>query len=157
MQWFRMTSPLLVGMFALVHALGIRGGDLEPIRLQTQKTPTLEGRWIVVSHAVDGDGQDTKGAKVQFAKGNFTLEEQNGEVQKCSYKADTSRVPNQIDFTPTDGTQKDQVFPGIFTLKGDRLTVCLARPGSDRPAETASTEGSGNILIVLDRAKSQRE
>ena len=123
---------------------------------QAQKPPTIEGRWLVVSHAVDGDGQDTKGAKVQFAKGNFTLEEQNGEVQKCSYKVDTSKMPNQIDFTATEGAQKDQVFQGIFMLKGDRLTLCMARPGSDRPTEAASTEGSGHILIVLERGKSPR-
>jgi uncharacterized protein (TIGR03067 family) len=159
MQWFRMTGGLVAGIFVVANALSVRGGDLDPVPLQQvkpEKTPKLEGRWIVVSQTVDGDEQDMKGDKVHIAKGKFTLEEHNGEVQKATYKEDTSKTPSHIDFTATEGIQKDEVFKGIFILKGNRLTICLARPGSDRPMEAASKEGSGHILIILEPAKSKR-
>ena len=134
-----------------------RGGDTEPLRVQqakTKDTAKLEGRWIVVTHTVDGDGQDTAGAKVNIAEGKFTLTEQNGDVQKCTYKMDTTTKPKQIDFTASEGNQKGQVFKGIFMLKGNRLTLCMARPDGDRPTEATAKEGSGQILIVLEPAKS---
>jgi uncharacterized protein (TIGR03067 family) len=159
MKWFRMTGSLVAGIFVVANALSVRGGDLDPLPLQQVKTETttkLEGRWIVVSHTLDGDEQDSKGDKVHIAKGRFTLEEHSGEVQKATYKEDTSKKPSHIDFTAVEGIQKGQVFKGIFMLTGNRLTLCLARPGDDRPTEASSKEGSGHILIILEPAKSER-
>jgi uncharacterized protein (TIGR03067 family) len=159
MQWFRTASGLVAGVFAVAGALSVRGGDLDPIPLQqvkTDKTAKVEGRWIVVSGAVDGDEQDVKGDKVHIAKGNFTMEQHGGEVQKATYKEDTSKKPSHIDFTATEGIQKGQVFKGIFIIEGNRLTLCLARPGDDRPTEALSKEGSGHLLLVLELAKSER-
>ena len=159
MHWLRMTGSLVAGRFVVVNALSVQGGGLDPLAVQqvkTEKTGQLEGRWIVVAHSVDGDEQDTNGAKVHFAHGKFTLEENNGEVQKAAYKEDASKKPSHIDLTGTEGQQKDQVFQGIFIRKGNQLTICLARPGSDRPTEASSKEGSGHILIVLEPAKSKR-
>jgi hypothetical protein len=48
------------------------------------------------------------------------------------------------------------VFQGILILAGNQLTLWLARPGEDRPTEASSTEGSGHILLVLERANSER-
>lgn len=159
MRRLRLTSSLAAGIFVVVNALSVQADGLDPLAVQqvtTEKTGQLEGRWIVVSHTLDGDEQDTKGAKVHFAKGKFTLEEDNGEVQKAAYKEDASKKPSHIDLTGTEGIQKDQVFQGIFIRKGSRLTICLAPPGSDRPSEASSKEGSGHILFVLEPAKSKR-
>ena len=74
MKWFRMAGSLVAGIFVVANALNVRGGDLDPIPLQqvkTETTVTLEGRWIVVSHTLDGDEQDSKGDKVYIAKGRF--------------------------------------------------------------------------------------
>ena len=83
MQWFRIAGSLVAGILVVAHALSVRGGDHEPLRVQqakSQKAAKLEGRWIVVTHTVDGDEQDTPGAKVNIAEGKFTLEEANGDV-----------------------------------------------------------------------------
>jgi uncharacterized protein (TIGR03067 family) len=162
MHWFRMASGLVAGVFAVANALSVRGGNLDPTAVQqektekTEKTAKLEGRWIVLSGTVDGDEQDMKGDKVYIAKGKFTMEQHGGEVQKATYKVHASKKASHIDFTATEGIQKGEVFKGIFILNDDRLTLCLARPGSDRPTEAASKEGSGHILIILEPAKSER-
>jgi uncharacterized protein (TIGR03067 family) len=158
MKWFRITGGVMAGVLVIVYALSVRGGDLDPISVQqvkTEKTGKLEGHWIVVSGTIDGDEQDLKGAKVTIAKGMFTLVEQSGEVQKGTYKVDASKKPGHIDMTPTEGRQKDEVFKGIFLFEGNRLTICLASPGNDRPTEASSKDGSGQMLLVLDPAKAE--
>jgi uncharacterized protein (TIGR03067 family) len=97
-----------------------------------------------------------QGDKFHLAKGKLTLEEHNGEEQSGTYKADTSKKPIHIDVTPNHGKDKDKVFKGILILEGNQLTLCLARPGDDRPTKASSKEGSGHILLVLERAKSER-
>ncbi len=159
MQWFRTVGGLMAGILVVANALNVRGGDPGASRVQQAKTlgtASLEGRWIAVSHMVDGDEQDPAGTKVHIAKGKFTLTEANGDVQSATYKVDTTTKPKQIDMTASEGAQKGQVFKGIFMLKGTRLTLCLARPDSDRPTEPTAKEGSGHILFVLEPAKSEQ-
>jgi uncharacterized protein (TIGR03067 family) len=159
MQWFRMTGGLVAGVLAVANSLSAQGGQPDPIpvkQVKTDKTAKFEGRWIVVSGTVDGDAQDLKGDKVHLAKGKFLLEEHNGEKQEGTYKVDTSKKPRHIDFTPRQGRDKDKVFKGIFVLEGKLLTICLARPGDDRPSEASSKDGSGHILIILEPAESER-
>jgi uncharacterized protein (TIGR03067 family) len=66
-----------------------------------EKSSKFEGRWIVVSGAVDGDKQDMQGDKVRISNGKFTLEEQDGNKQEATYEADTTKKPHQIEFKPT--------------------------------------------------------
>jgi uncharacterized protein (TIGR03067 family) len=159
MKWFQITGGVMAGVLVVAYALSVRGGDLDPISVQwpvkTEKTGKLEGRWIVVSGTIDGDEQDLRGAKVNIAKGMFTVTEQSGEVQKATYKVDASKKPSHIDMTPTEGRQKDEVFKGIYLFEGNRLTLCLASPGNDRPTEASSKDGSGQILLVLDPAAAE--
>jgi uncharacterized protein (TIGR03067 family) len=159
MQWFRMASSLLAGVLAVASTPYARAGNPDPIAVKqekTEKTAKFEGRWIVVSGTVDGDGQDMKGDKFYLAKGKFRLEEQNGEVQAGTYEADTSKKPSHIDVTPEQGADKGKLHKGILILEGNHLKICLARPGDARPTEASSKEGSGHILLVLEPAESKR-
>ena len=159
MQWFRMAGGLVTVVLAVANARSDQGGNADAIGLKqekTEKTAKFEGRWIVVSATVDGDQQDMQGDKVHLAKGKITIEEHNGEEQAGTYEADTSKKPSHIDVTPKQGKDKDKVFKGILILEKNKLTLCLARPGDDRPTEASSKEGSGHILLVLEPAKSER-
>jgi hypothetical protein len=57
--------------------------------------------------------------------------------------------------TSKQGKDKDKLFKGILILEENKLTICLARPGEDRPTEASSKEGSGHILLVLEPDKSK--
>jgi uncharacterized protein (TIGR03067 family) len=156
MRLFEMASSLVAAVLAVGNTAYVRPGNPDPIAVKQVKTETpakFEGWWIVVSSTVDGDGQDVEGDKVQIAKGKIRVEEHGGEVQEGTYEADTSKNPIHIDITPTTGGDKDKLFKGILILEGNKLSICLARPGDARPAEASSKEGSGHRLLVLEAAK----
>jgi uncharacterized protein (TIGR03067 family) len=158
MKWFRMAGGMVTGVLAFANAPSAQGGNPDPIAVKqekAEKSSKFEGRWIVVSGAVDGDGQDMQGDKVRISKGKFTLEEQDGNKQESTYEADTNEKPHQIDMKPTQGKDKGKVHKGIFIFEESLLKLCLARPGDDRPTEASSEEGSGHILLVLEPAKSE--
>jgi uncharacterized protein (TIGR03067 family) len=158
MKWFRMAGGMVTGVLAFANAPSAQGGNPDPIAVKqekAEKSSKFEGRWIVVSGAVDGDGQDMQGDKVRISKGKFTLEEQDGNKQEATYEADTTKKPHQIDFKPTQGQDKGQVHKGIFIFEGSLLKLCLARPGDDRPTKASSEQGSGHILLVLEPAKAE--
>ena len=158
MKWFRMVGGMVMGVLAFANAPSAQGGNPDPIAVKqekAEKSSKFEGRWIVVSGAVDGDGQDMQGDKVRISKGKFTLEEQDGNKQEATYEADTTKKPHQIDFKPTQGKDKGKVHKGIFIFEESLLKLCLASPGGDRPTEASSEEGSGHILLVLEPAKSE--
>ena len=160
MKWFRTAGGMVMGVLAFANAPSEQGGNPDPIAVKqekAEKSSKFEGRWIVVSGAVDGDGQDMpRETKFHISKGKFTLEEQDGNKQEATYEADTTKKPYQIDFKPTQGKDKtSKVHKGILIFEESMLKLCLARPGDDRPTEASSEEGSGHILLVLEPAKSE--
>ena len=42
---------------------------------------------------------------------------------------------------------------GIYTIENDRLKLCFAAPGKERPKEFASKEESGCVLTEWEREK----
>jgi uncharacterized protein (TIGR03067 family) len=159
MKWIRMAAGLVGVVFAVANTLSVQGGNPDPSAVKqekAEKSSKFEGRWIVVSSTVDGDAQDMQGDRVHLAKGKITVEEHGGDVQECTYEADTTKKPHHIDVTPKQGKDKGKVFKGILILEENLLKLCLARPGDDRPTEASSQEGSGHILLVLEPAKSER-
>jgi uncharacterized protein (TIGR03067 family) len=159
MKWIRMAAGLVGVALAVATTLSVQGGNPDPSALKqekAEKSSKFEGRWIVVSSTVDGDPQDVQGDKVLIAKGKIKVEEHGGEVQEGTYEADTTKKPHHIDMTPNHGKDKGKVFKGILIFEENLLKICLARPGGDRPTEASSEEGSGQILLVLEPAKSER-
>jgi uncharacterized protein (TIGR03067 family) len=117
------------------------------------KKGILEGTWSIVSATENGKEEaDVKDDKVVFAGDNVTVTTKKGE-HKGTFKIDPKK--KTIDFTPSDGDQKGETFKGLYDLKKDKLTLCFAPPGQDRPTELKSDEGSGRILAVLKRAKAE--
>ncbi len=141
MRRFGFVTAVLVGLVAVQDA-----------RPQGDKPAKLDGTWVVESmkHG-DEENAGAKGDKVTFAGDKITIKEKGGEEKHAAYKADPAKKPAQIDVTPSEGNEQGEVHKGIYVLKGDELTICLARPGTDRPTEPAS--GSGLMLVVLKRAK----
>jgi uncharacterized protein (TIGR03067 family) len=118
----------------------------------------LEGKWSVSTYEREGK---TLGAGIaRNIKYSF-----KGDVQtltggigftggkEAQIKLDPAKKPAEIDLTPLDGKNKGQTFQGIYKLEGDKLTICVTRPGGGRPKEFATKAGSGTVLVSHERDK----
>jgi uncharacterized protein (TIGR03067 family) len=47
-----------------------------------------------------------------------------------------------------EGPHKGESQAGIFALKDDTLQICMAAPGTPRPADLASRAGDGRSFTV---------
>ena len=121
MKWFRMAAGLVGVVLAVANTLSVQGGNPDPSAVKqekAEKSSKFEGRWIVVSSTVDGDGQDMQGDKVHIAKGKITLEEQAATCRSARTKPTRPRSRTSIDVTPTQGKDKGKVHKGILILRG---------------------------------------
>ena len=105
---------------------------------------------VIAGKPLDGDVSWV----VEFtADGRFTLR-MGGEVPGGRYKTDRKADPPALDLTDTPENQRREDPPilGIYKVEGDTLTVCL-KPGAVRPDTFDAEARSGNILVVMKRAK----
>jgi uncharacterized protein (TIGR03067 family) len=116
----------------------------------------LQGTWKVTALTFEGKEAPEEAVKKMV----FTVKEdayamKEGDKQKESgtIKVDPTEKPKTIDFVIKEGEDKGKTQQGIYTLEGDTLKICMAKPGKDRPKELASKENSGHILVVLKREK----
>jgi RNA polymerase sigma factor (sigma-70 family) len=113
----------------------------------------LQGAWIPV--AVEEDGKKVPKEDIEAKKfemvftGNKVTLPIKGETQEVTYRLDPKKDPRQIDFLFDKGTAK-----GIYSLKGNKLTLCAAKPDAgERPTKFEAPEGTNRILIVLEKKK----
>src|SRR5262249_23661788 len=115
------------------------------------------GSWTVTGHEHGGAKTPAKklaslaltidGAKTTFKDGD--------EVREASkvVALDPSAKPATLDFEITSGDDKGKVVTAIYKFDGDKLTVCFAEPGKDRPKGFAGQSGTGHTLLQLARKK----
>jgi uncharacterized protein (TIGR03067 family) len=63
------------------------------------------------------------------------------------------KKPKQLDAVPSDGPIKGQTVEHIYEIEGDKLRICLALPGTNRPTQFKSEAGSGLWLFTYNRVK----
>src|SRR5262245_49360798 len=72
----------------------------------------------------------------------------------ATYTLDRTVRPMAIDWCPADGQPGDPPKKGIFRVRDDTLTICLApEPESPRPATLESPKGSHNLVNAFTRVK----
>ena len=114
----------------------------------------IQGTWSVTALTKDGKAaapDELKEVKVIIGDGKVTLKFGDVEVGKATLKMDTAK--KHFDMTPEDGDNKGKLQPGIYKLDGDTLELCLPQPGTERPKDFKSTEGSKLTHVKLKRAK----
>lgn len=115
----------------------------------------MQGAWAPVEYVLDGNPATAEGRKairlrVQGDRSEFT----RGTVSlHGTYKLNPARTPKELDVVLTDGPNKGQTRQGIYTFEGDRLKICLATVGKERPKEFVSRPESGVALEVWEREK----
>jgi uncharacterized protein (TIGR03067 family) len=143
--------PFLLLVLAL--ATGAEGPNEDAAAKDLKR---MEGDWVVVSMEVDGmkiPGDDAM-AYFRSVKGDqYTVSRYRKVVGKGTIKLDATKKPRAIDALPAGAGGEGKKLLGIYAFDGNKLKLCFARPGSDRPTEFASKEGSGHNLTVWQREK----
>jgi uncharacterized protein (TIGR03067 family) len=117
----------------------------------------IAGTWRIVALEVNGNKAMEVDARkltvVNGSDGTWSLYSEGKEVSKGTSTIDPTQKPKTIDFTPTEGGGKGDLYLGIYELGKDTRKLCFAPPGKDRPTEFTSTPGSEHILVTFEREK----
>ncbi len=126
----------------------------------------LQGKWKVVSLIKSGEAVNDI-AKLELV---FLFKDQSLTVtadaapnftpQQRVLRLVANATPKLLDFADSDKAfaERQGVFEGIYLLDGDALQRCFRLEGdkpanANRPAAVESKEGSGVVLIKLERVK----
>jgi RNA polymerase sigma factor (sigma-70 family) len=130
--------------------------DEDNVAPQKGDAESIRGHWKVIKVKADGKflGKELSD-KQKWTFGDKTLTityvgEDSKEKDEASYSVDPKQVPPRIDLAFTTRPSK-RVFPGIYKLEGNKLTVTYSK-GEERPRDLQSpAEESGSILFELER------
>ena len=119
----------------------------------------IEGTWKIIAVTIDGSKETDQNIKnfrvVNGSDGTWSFRYEDEVVSKGASTIDPTMKPKTIDFTPTDGDDKDKQYLGIYELGETTRKLCFAPPGKERPKEFTSTEGSQIYLVYFEREKSK--
>jgi uncharacterized protein (TIGR03067 family) len=116
----------------------------------------MQGDWSAVEYVVDGQALPNDDAQSYFRTVNgdqYIVYHFDKALGKGTFKIDASKRPKAIDAWPANAKDKTSPMLGIYEVEGDKYKACFARPGSPRPTEFTSKEGSGHTLTVWEREK----
>jgi uncharacterized protein (TIGR03067 family) len=114
----------------------------------------MQGNWAVVEYVIDGVKAEDDNAQSLFRtiKGNhYTVFLFDKPLGSGTIKLDATQKPKHIDSLPEK--MPDKPFLGIYEIKQNRVKVCYAPPGKDRPTNFESKKGSGHTLMIWEREK----
>ena len=92
---------------------------------------------------------------VNGSDGTWSVRSEGKEISKGTSTFDPTKKPKTIDFTPTEGDAKGDLFLGIYKLGNNTRKLCFAPSGKDRPTEFSSTPDNQHILLTFERVKAE--
>jgi uncharacterized protein (TIGR03067 family) len=141
---------LLAASFTLLALGGLAVGD------DKKDKESLQGTWQPVQLISSGKEQPENALNdftVTIKDDRFIFRRGTKVVDEVTLILDSSKDPKTVDVTPVGGPRKDKVHAGIYLIDGDKLKMCWAPPGKDRPGAFESKADSEVFLLVLQRAK----
>jgi uncharacterized protein (TIGR03067 family) len=137
---------LLLAAGALAAADAPAGDDKKDLE-------RMQGDWACDSYVVDGMKLPDDDAQAYFRtiQGDaYAVSRFKKVLGKGTIKLDASKKPKAIDALPAG---RDKPLLGIYEFDGERMKLCFAGPGKERPTAFTSEEGSGHTLTVWVREK----
>jgi uncharacterized protein (TIGR03067 family) len=127
----------------------------EPAKAEPAKADidVVQGKWKIATLEINGQsnapGDD---AWIEFT-GDRVKSNQQNELFKV--KLDSTTDPKLIDLERIEGSDATQSLEGIYTIKDDKLTICISAGEGVRvrPTEFTGKEGSGCVLVTFERVK----
>jgi len=121
-----------------------------------ERLRSLEGTWEFRSLQVDGQPMPAGPTAQLLIDGDRFRMDSPEATYEGIFDIDVEVTPHAIDVDFVEGPEAGQRSRGIFTLDGDRLTLCIGFAGVDRPAGFVTTPGCGHALEELVRVKHAR-
>jgi len=115
---------------------------------------TIQGTWLLVSSETEGQPVPAESLKTRPVRMVFEGDRVAAKMGEMSaslgtFTLDETHDPRWYDRTYPDGSPRR----GIYRLEADRLTICIAALGKDRPAAFSTKPGDGQSLLVYQREK----
>src|SRR5262245_32768084 len=149
-----MTRCLLVLALAVGFTITVRAEDKKDEKKDKPDAAKLEGAWTATSweRGPGKVGADDVKTELVIKKDTFEYPVGiNRIAPKGTFKVDAEK--GTIDFTPDAAPAKGKTLLGIYKIEGDKLTICFAGTGGERPKEFKS----GDRLIVLATYERKKE
>ena len=107
---------------------------------------SLQGKWTVEKHVDRGEDLTKAFARLVVTVKDNTFKSGDKPKDSFTVELDPTQTPPTFDIIDGEKTQL-----GIYELKVDTLTFCVADAGAPRPKELSSTKESKTVLTVLKR------
>ncbi|HJZ59555.1 MAG TPA: TIGR03067 domain-containing protein [Gemmataceae bacterium] len=116
----------------------------------------MQGTWVIETARLAGRDhtEDFAGMKLIIEGEKYTVDF-GKNTDKGTFTLDPAKTPKQIDIKSAEGPFKGMTLPGIYELKGDKLTLCLEGDGKadKRPTKFEAPEMTRNMLLSYKREK----
>lgn len=154
------------GLLMLVPGMGLTLQTRSQAHNNTGRSPSLattddkdtqekiQGKWKIVQCEFSGRNDPQPVGTEDTISGDKWLRPKR-RTAEYRLNFDPSKDPKWVDLSAD--RLGDQTLKGIYSLEGDRLTICYAYdPESPRPTEFKTMPGVRAYLYVLERAKKSR-
>ena len=117
----------------------------------------IQGVWRLISLDVpehESPAREQPKSATMTIKGNKMLRRApDGAMLEYEFKLNGSVTPKAIDIIrhPTNDAESKQIVLGVYSLDGDELKMCSAKPGKERPKELKKSDT--NAVLVFRREK----
>lgn len=142
-------ASVMFVMSTLTMAAAVRA-DKEPGATE------IEGTYTFVSMESNGKPapkvaiDDLKDTKFVIKGSDFTMHTKLGK-QEMTFTLDASKKPKEIDLIRKAPGGKSESAPGIYSLEGKRLTICIDEKGKLRPKDFVTKGFERTSMLVLEK------
>lgn len=89
------------------------------------ETVCIEGNWRLTQVEISGHKDSSSDRVLYLRNGTFTMEFDDGDSWKGTYRIDVSRRPFHLNLLPSNGHYQGRTLRNIYEINGDTLTIAF--------------------------------